>query len=652
MKRLLLLVAILTLAASPVFGQAWVPTPLVIDVQDQVDYAFDGTDIDIPFSQTGKPAKVWLIVNTKLDDAEKPVAVMNGFRGWHFVNGIDTTVYVSAGRDYDASATNVFPWSGQGNEREYEDYVDGAPLAPGTYSFYLLGYDNRSARELANDFVACGDFMWPTMARFYPYDETGAMRAQVMMGGGARSPADNSTRFDSFTWYKWNLGDDPLDESLFETTWIWGYQTGDLAEGERQTYGPGFFDPNDYDTFYYTTHKYWENVVRPAKYTFVPGGEAVEDIAWNDWDSDAVWFFAGTKTGASEPSNLQYDDDWIYQNDCGHSPINFKCDLIRAFAWDDPTDVQFDTFLDEFFSATPVPDTVRERYSAEANRFERNVIQGQFFMSGDVTCLTELVDTHKMLDGADKPWSKDGSGYVVWGNSNGDFFTDKMPYPNPEHPENVWACHTYEPRNFNDMRKAPSPADMNGFMLDFIEFSGLYSCAAYAQDGSGIDYVQFADDSFSAGGDNTQKKGLGETLDYGGQFDGIYVLKPMQANPSWGNIVYDGTCWFGWDSDGGIITSGGTAVESDAPAAFSVAQNSPNPFNPSTTINFSLARDGQVTVDVFNIAGQKVDTLVNDFMTTGSHSVIWDASGQAAGVYFYTVSSGDFTKTIKMTLLK
>ena len=274
-------------------------------------------------------------------------------------------------------------------------------------------------------------------------------------------------------------------------------------------------------------------------------------------------------------------------------------------------------------------------------------------MTGDVTCLTELVDAQKMLDGADKPWASDGSGYVVWGNSNGDFFTDKMPYPNPENPANVWACHTYEPRNFNDMRKATSPADMNGFMLDFLEFAGLNSCAAYTQDGSGIDLLVFADDTFSAGGDNTQKKGNGSTLDCGSIYDGIYMLHPMQSEPSWGNRVYSGTNWIPWDSDGGVITSeGGTAVESDAPAAFSVAQNSPNPFNPSTTINFSLARDGQVTVDVYNIAGQKIDTLVNDFMTTGSHSVIWDASGQAAGVYFYTVSSGDFTKTMKMTLLK
>jgi hypothetical protein len=94
------------------------------------------------------------------------------------------------------------------------------------------------------------------------------------------------------------------------------------------------------------------------------------------------------------------------------------------------------------------------------------------------------------------------------------------------------------------------------------------------------------------------------------------------------------------------------AVEEDAAAAFAVSQNSPNPFNPTTTINFTLPVDGNVSVEVFNVAGQKVDTLVNDYMNAGQHNVVWDASGFSNGVYFYTVKSGEFAKTMKMTLLK
>ena len=94
------------------------------------------------------------------------------------------------------------------------------------------------------------------------------------------------------------------------------------------------------------------------------------------------------------------------------------------------------------------------------------------------------------------------------------------------------------------------------------------------------------------------------------------------------------------------------AVEEDAASAFAVDQNSPNPFNPSTSIGFTIPEAGNVSVDVFNVAGQKIDTLVDDVMNAGHHNITWDASGFSNGVYFYTVEAGEFSKTMKMTLLK
>jgi len=61
----------------------------------------------------------------------------------------------------------------------------------------------------------------------------------------------------------------------------------------------------------------------------------------------------------------------------------------------------------------------------------------------------------------------------------------------------------------------------------------------------------------------------------------------------------------------------------------------PNPFNPSTTINFNLPFPGMVTVEVFSATGQKVTTLLNESIQAGSHSLVWDATGMASGVYFY-----------------
>ncbi|MBN1291014.1 MAG: T9SS type A sorting domain-containing protein [Candidatus Latescibacteria bacterium] len=109
--------------------------------------------------------------------------------------------------------------------------------------------------------------------------------------------------------------------------------------------------------------------------------------------------------------------------------------------------------------------------------------------------------------------------------------------------------------------------------------------------------------------------------------------------------------WIGHDSIKGVITSS-VVVDEAASATFAVNQNTPNPFNPTTTINFSAPEAGIVNIDVFNVAGQKVDTIVSDFLSAGNHSVTWNASGLSAGVYFYSVKSGNFSKTMKMTLLK
>ena len=124
-----------------------------------------------------------------------------------------------------------------------------------------------------------------------------------------------------------------------------------------------------------------------------------------------------------------------------------------------------------------------------------------------------------------------------------------------------------------------------------------------------------------------------------GSFDVAYVTmtgEGKQEGTAGG--VFDGTWWIGTDSFKGVIQKGGVGVEETAPAEFSVAQNSLNPFNPTTTITFSLAMAGDVTIDVFNVAGQKVDTIVDGFVEAGRHSVVWDGSGFSAGVYFSTVT--------------
>ncbi len=80
--------------------------------------------------------------------------------------------------------------------------------------------------------------------------------------------------------------------------------------------------------------------------------------------------------------------------------------------------------------------------------------------------------------------------------------------------------------------------------------------------------------------------------------------------------------------------------------------NYPNPFNPSTEISFYLPQTSDVRLDVYNIAGQVVATLVNGVMEAGGHTVRWDGTDLASGVYLYRIQAGDYTDSKKMLLLK
>ena len=88
------------------------------------------------------------------------------------------------------------------------------------------------------------------------------------------------------------------------------------------------------------------------------------------------------------------------------------------------------------------------------------------------------------------------------------------------------------------------------------------------------------------------------------------------------------------------------------PTVFSLRQNYPNPFNPSTTIAIALPRDAKVSLAVYNTLGQKMAQLVDELMTAGNHSLMFDASRLASGVYFYRLQAGSFVQTKKLLLLR
>jgi hypothetical protein len=146
-------------------------------------------------------------------------------------------------------------------------------------------------------------------------------------------------------------------------------------------------------------------------------------------------------------------------------------------------------------------------------------------------------------------------------------------------------------------------------------------------------------------------------------------LTQISSNPpSWSSANYKpvlceippadvGIVWVGntstgrklfWDRYAAVTNVG----NGETPTSYSLSQNYPNPFNPTTKINFNVAKNGFVSMKVYNILGKEVANLVNGNYNTGSYSVDFNASKLSSGVYFYSIEVNGFKDIKKMMLVK
>jgi len=122
----------------------------------------------------------------------------------------------------------------------------------------------------------------------------------------------------------------------------------------------------------------------------------------------------------------------------------------------------------------------------------------------------------------------------------------------------------------------------------------------------------------------------------------------------------EATTWNGFYSFNALPSPTGVeppASDAGLPKSFALGQNYPNPFNPGTTISYDLPRRVPVRLEVFNVVGQKVATLVDGTQEAGHQIALWNGhetngAAAASGVYFYRLSAGEFVATAKMVLLK
>ena len=574
MKKILLITLILVICSTVAFAANFSPTVLKIDAPGVIQYNFDGTDLNIPVTIKGKSAGLVFLVYTK-DKADQIIDVHNGYLGWHYVNKIDTCVYLSAIKTLDVGSNSI-SWDGKDS--------DGGIVPAGEYTYYIWAYDNRSEKIKVTEYVGPGNHV-------IEKDEAGKpLSKPIYADGGSR----------------WIIGSDPDDSTLVETcgftvpeswsdSWGWG-------KGNR---------PDDHSIVYRLAQNLDSMIGVLWKYKWVPNGEAVRDTNY-----EVNW------TIPQQNADCAIDDNYIYVVE--HS-WGLEYALANLYVIDYRAGDMVTTFdLTEWWSDPDDMAAGAQMNGGPINVYSRN---GLLYVGpGSVGCVGQLLDPIAGM--------KDLDDLISWVNTNGDYVLDKNSEVDALRP---WVC--------NDYNVGPYiysfTADANGFCVAPAFDMGAVSFGLEAPDGTGIGYLAFAGETAS------WKKGM-DFCDNGSAYDGLYVSKSTGVSTY---AMFPGTYFIGQDSMKGIITNQ-VAVDEAAPAAFAVAQNSPNPFNPTTTISFTIAEAGNVSIDVFNVAGQNVDTIANEFMGAGSHAVVWDASQVSAGVYFYTVKSGNYSKTMKMTLLK
>jgi len=596
MKKFLVTCLALVLFAGMAMAQDFVPETLTLSAQENIMYAFDGNDLTIPVTLEGNGAEAMFLVFTK-DMGASINNVQNGNLGWHYVHTIDTCIYYSENMQL-VNGSNEIVWDGTDN--------DGNMVAEGEYTYYIWSFDNVSNRPVVCN-VDGMTVYWESLVRIQEKDEAGMpIDKPFFFGSQSRFTQAEGDPTDR-TNIKWTIGSDPSDASLLETStvnvWSWN---GRLS-----------LQPDDFNYYYGATLDV-NSTMRMRKYLWVPNGASEWQDDWGDGGeftysvaSPPNWYYHAGAEGDGAGILYATNDDMSGAGDLSeliYVDINDGTELRRVD-------------LGEWWVRPDDADRGGQLASGPSDLFFRN---GMLLSGSHGSCMNTMMN----------PSADDDDDVTVWANGNGDFTGDHNFEEDADAP---WLCHDYNVGPY----KYVIVADDHLFSM-FPSFDlGAVSFGLYAPDGTGLDYHAFAAES------STQKLSM-MVCSYGSMYDGIYSGKASR-----GDITGEpGYFYTGSDTISGTISAEQIAVEEDAPAAFAVAQNSPNPFNPTTTISFSIAEAGQVNIDVFNVAGQKIDTIASEHLSAGNHTVTWDASGFSAGVYFYTVKTDGFSKTMKMTLLK
>jgi hypothetical protein len=207
--------------------------------------------------------------------------------------------------------------------------------------------------------------------------------------------------------------------------------------------------------------------------------------------------------------------------------------------------------------------------------------------------------------------------------------------PQPHH-EAVDIPVTIDQLNWS-YNSTPVNADPAGFRV-YLNAIGEFS------EDDDYDWVPYIDNQ-----SNYSSSALVTDLEYGTTY--YWKVVPTTTEPSRGGDAINCPVW-------SFTTESDTSVEGVTPPYITELRgNYPNPFNPETSISFSLAEESRVIIEIYNIKGQKVRTLTDDYYNQGNHTVLWNGRDQedktvSSGIYFYRMSTEKYENIQKMMMIK
>ncbi|MEE2627837.1 MAG: FlgD immunoglobulin-like domain containing protein [Candidatus Latescibacterota bacterium] len=590
-------------------------------LSDITSYAFDGSDLEIPFVLNGSGATVWLIIYT--EGYEAPFTITgegpgpyqdpeHAAPGWHVFGGTDVLVYKSAGERFD-EGENTIVWNGLD--------MEGNVVMPGSYQMFLAAFDDEATPHV----VGMGKRQFGGSTNFYINTERGEMIDFL----GIASDMENdwiTSGLDAF--------DTPDFQSVID------------ACGDREGCPTAIKTATPLN----------------ADFTEWIGNNRGGGVGWMyrfqyDWDTKTVTMVEDWAEDAGAVSGILSAGD-ILPGRQDHSVTNPEGTVIYATAGVSGTvskiaafSVADGTLLDEWDMSdmwlydnkgsdrSSGPGTLSRFYDGTPD-------PAGLTMSGHHTSLTVRM-------------SYDGD--LIYMNRNGDGYGDSktfsegtfgdFEYGHTEAPAFKYTVYSTKWGWVTNV-EAGSNTTQNGFVLG-EDGSGLFHFEPKSIPTTWPQYNMIVDGDTDWDGVYMMVGGFGDDA-VNNDFvpipeEGLAILSQYPVV----HLPYDQKRALLGDAATAVAELEGAALPTD----YAVSDAAPNPFNPETSINFSLPWDAPILVEIYNSQGQKVRTLFDDRMNAGEFRISWDGRDDgglqvASGMYMYRVQAPNLNVTKKVTLLK